>query len=72
MSAAWPETGRSSGETPTIHDVIAGVRAVPVFNPYTFSQLRGIVAAARQSQTPTLVQDSCLPKYNELRLCRLP
>ena len=56
MSAAWHETGRSSHETPTIHDLIAGVRAVPAFNFYTFSQLQGIVAAARQSQAPTLVQ----------------
>lgn len=58
MSAAWHETGRSSHETPTIHDLIAGVRAVPAFNFYTFSQLQGIVAAARQSQAPTLVQVS--------------
>lgn len=52
------KTGRSSRETLTIHDVIAGVRAVPAFNFYTFRQLQGIAAAAGQSQAPTLGQVS--------------
>ena len=58
ISAAWTGTGRAPHQKPTIHGLSAGVRAVPGFKFYTFSQLQGIVAAARQSQAPTLVQVS--------------